>query len=371
MPYDTDKTFKIAYERVKKYVEYKSNGKLIDFKKNKFIDAEEGYKHEILKSAQNSLIRNTWKVEEVGNGDITKYVKRSLQTNIKYKGESSSNNLIDWRKIDDFNKRKFSSKEERLFFDFFKSKKKPEECFRKMEAYDYPYQVIAYLFFINNPQAYSPISQRRFDRIFDNLGIDFKTSNCRSWENYSEFNQIIKNTRKLLSKKHPNINLLDAHSFLWIYGTTLEGKDINVSSPEESNLSNNTPTNNSIDSSIIKDEDIESKNTEGKEKYKLHRTLERDSSIGKIAKKKRLQNEGSLSCDVCGFDFLKVYGEIGEGYIEAHHTIPVSEIREARKTKLSEIALVCANCHRMLHRQSGKTLSIHDLKLIISNTKST
>ena len=124
--------------------------------------------------------------------------------------------------------------------------------------------------------------------------------------------------------------------------------------------------------SNIKTEDIESAFPEGKEKYKIHRTLERDSSIGKKAKESRMDTVGELRCDVCQFSFSDKYGELGAGFIEAHHTIPVSQLKGNRKTNINEMALVCSNCHRMLH--SGKELlSITELKKIVNakNSKNT
>ncbi|WP_144467670.1 HNH endonuclease [Bacillus toyonensis] len=38
-------------------------------------------------------------------------------------------------------------------------------------------------------------------------------------------------------------------------------------------------------------------------------------------------------------------------FIEGHHTIPVSQLKEGEKTKIEDIIMVCANCHRMLHRR--------------------
>jgi predicted HNH restriction endonuclease len=64
-----------------------------------------------------------------------------------------------------------------------------------------------------------------------------------------------------------------------------------------------------------------------------------------------LQLHGKLKCEVCQFDFKDHYGDIGEGYIEGHHTKPISEMNENELTILEDIALVCANCHRMLHRK--------------------
>lgn len=112
-------------------------------------------------------------------------------------------------------------------------------------------------------------------------------------------------------------------------------------------------------------EDDESAYPEGKERYSQHRSYERDSNLAKKAKKKRLHSTGKLQCDVCSCDFRVMYGELGKGFIEAHHTVPVAKLRGKRKTNLSEMALVCSNCHRMLHR--GETLlSIKELRSIIA-----
>lgn len=116
-----------------------------------------------------------------------------------------------------------------------------------------------------------------------------------------------------------------------------------------------------INISEIRIEDEELTFKEGKEKFIQHRSKERDSRVGKLAKKKRLEEKGELRCDVCNFSFFKTYGTIGEGYIEAHHTVPISEINDERETKIEEIALVCSNCHRMLHI-GKKLLSIDELK---------
>ncbi|RZK29449.1 MAG: HNH endonuclease, partial [Hymenobacter sp.] len=60
---------------------------------------------------------------------------------------------------------------------------------------------------------------------------------------------------------------------------------------------------------------------------------------------------GSMACEVCGFDFEAAYGELGAGYIEVHHTKPVHTLAPGTKTKLADLALLCANCHRMAHRR--------------------
>lgn len=110
-------------------------------------------------------------------------------------------------------------------------------------------------------------------------------------------------------------------------------------------------------------EEEESRHPEGAALYRLHRQLERDTTLAKKAKQKRLAETGCLWCDVCGFDFEREYGVLGAGFIEAHHTIPVSELTGETKTQLADLALVCSNCHRMLHR-GPQLLTIDELRAL-------
>lgn len=103
---------------------------------------------------------------------------------------------------------------------------------------------------------------------------------------------------------------------------------------------------------------------EGKEAYKTHKIRERNPKVIKRAKWKFKKQNGSLYCEVCGFNFKDKYGDIGEDYIEGHHSVPVSEIPEDYKTKPEDIVLVCSNCHRMLHRKRP-WLSKEQLKELI------
>ncbi len=104
---------------------------------------------------------------------------------------------------------------------------------------------------------------------------------------------------------------------------------------------------------------------EGKVLFQLHRTRERNSSLVRRKKAQVLKEVGYLSCEVCGFNFSDFYGSVGEGFIECHHIVPLSQLRPGQRTKLSDLGLVCANCHRMLHR-GGEKLSIPALHRLIS-----
>ena len=99
---------------------------------------------------------------------------------------------------------------------------------------------------------------------------------------------------------------------------------------------------------------------------RLHRYRERSRKITNTKKKQFMKRHGRLYCEVCNFDFVETYGERGSGFIECHHTMPVSKMEPGRKTKLSELALVCANCHRMIHSKRP-WLEVEQLKSLLKS----
>jgi 5-methylcytosine-specific restriction protein A len=103
---------------------------------------------------------------------------------------------------------------------------------------------------------------------------------------------------------------------------------------------------------------------EGQLLYKLHKIRERDPKIVKLKKKQVWQKCGCLACEACGFDYHKVYGTLGEGFIECHHIEPLAGYDATRETKLADLALLCANCHRMIHR-NGQVKSMEELRKCI------
>jgi 5-methylcytosine-specific restriction protein A len=80
-----------------------------------------------------------------------------------------------------------------------------------------------------------------------------------------------------------------------------------------------------------------------------HRARERSLRDEKIAQAKAA-HDGRLPCEVCGFDFLEVYGDIGRDYAQVHHLKPLGDRTKPSLTRLDELAIVCANCHAMAHR---------------------
>ena len=102
---------------------------------------------------------------------------------------------------------------------------------------------------------------------------------------------------------------------------------------------------------------------EGRRIEKLHKSRERSSRVVALAKQKYSEdNKGNLPCEVCGFDFRSKYGDRGIHFIEAHHKVPLNKLDKMKSTatKVEDLAMVCANCHRMLHRKP--LASIKDLR---------
>jgi len=56
-------------------------------------------------------------------------------------------------------------------------------------------------------------------------------------------------------------------------------------------------------------------------------------------------------CKVCGFEFGKIYGQLGQGYIEVHHKTPVSKMGGSYTVDpVKDLVPLCSNCHSMAHR---------------------
>ena len=99
-------------------------------------------------------------------------------------------------------------------------------------------------------------------------------------------------------------------------------------------------------------------NVEGKPVLKSHQARERDLKIVKEKKQVVFEEKQALPCEVCGFDFFQRYGEAGWKFIECHHKVPLAEpTNDKLPTQLIDLALVCSNCHRMLHRPPWKSLN--------------
>lgn len=84
-------------------------------------------------------------------------------------------------------------------------------------------------------------------------------------------------------------------------------------------------------------------------RHRLRESALRDKKIQSVLS----ASGGRLRCEVpgCGFDYFEVYGELGREFAHVHHKNPLGDRSAPSETKLSELAIVCANCHAMIHRR--------------------
>lgn len=108
--------------------------------------------------------------------------------------------------------------------------------------------------------------------------------------------------------------------------------------------------------------------SEGRKLLKSHIQRERNHSLISMAKERFIKENGRLYCQICEFSFSEVYGELGDGFIEAHHSKAVSEMKDDEKTRIEDIVMVCSNCHSMIHRRKP-WLTQQELKLILIKQK--
>jgi len=100
--------------------------------------------------------------------------------------------------------------------------------------------------------------------------------------------------------------------------------------------------------SALEPEEQENEFIEDYAAFRLHRRIERNSSLAK-----KVKDFHGYKCAACGFDFQKEYPGIKKNkYIEAHHLTPVSQLKGMRVSRnpKTDFVVLCPNCHRMIHR---------------------
>lgn len=94
----------------------------------------------------------------------------------------------------------------------------------------------------------------------------------------------------------------------------------------------------------------------------------RDAAIAHFTK------NGTIVCIACGFDYRASYGDHGQGYIEIHHRKPLSmyddeDLTTTIKLALKNVAPLCSNCHRMVHRMPAQVLTVEDLTDLVGRQR--
>ena len=67
-------------------------------------------------------------------------------------------------------------------------------------------------------------------------------------------------------------------------------------------------------------------------------------------------------CECCGTNFARRAGGLGARCLVVHHKKQIRDYDQPRETELSDLAVVCANCHMMIHANPARALTISQLR---------
>jgi 5-methylcytosine-specific restriction protein A len=102
---------------------------------------------------------------------------------------------------------------------------------------------------------------------------------------------------------------------------------------------------------------------EGRVLTRAHRRIERNSKLrSKLIRERR--NANLLRCDACLTTNPTADARLDDAIFDAHHLVPLST-QGSTTTRLHDVALLCANCHRLIHRliaTSGGWRTVKDLR---------
>ena len=123
-----------------------------------------------------------------------------------------------------------------------------------------------------------------------------------------------------------------------------------------------------IDRRIPQISDVDKSAIEGGLKMGSHFYRERSAKLVNAKKDEVFERDGKLCCEVCSFDFAATYGKFDKRYCEAHHKVALSEYDGEAETTSDDLAIVCSNCHRIIHLHDPM-LDIEELKKEIAKVR--
>lgn len=214
-------------------------------------------------------------------------------------------------------------------------------CFKDLTSlFGAKYGILAYLFFIKNPNRYLPVSPEKFDAILPLIGINHTMSHKCSWKNYNTFLEIVNDVKnRIISRLGYNISLLDTHSFLWILNT-IDSISLQLETSENySCVPPNFDLNLPEFSGVPIPKDNPSKRN-SKEKY-----------TGKPARKYAALKSADFKCEFDENHISFIRKSDGNNYTEGHHLIPLcySDDYNNSLDNVANIVSLCSNCHNQIH----------------------
>ncbi|WP_198662727.1 hypothetical protein [Primorskyibacter marinus] len=199
------------------------------------IVAWESYKPRVRDVALSRLGVDSWTEDQIGSGEIVTKVIDAIE--IQATHGDVTNNMVFWQNRYGHANREHralieaaatgtggSQTLERLLFQLYRTDRDEGAIFEELsEAVGAKYPLVAYLFFLKDMDRFMPIQPTGFDRVFGEIGLEFRTLRQCTWDNYSQFNAILDDLRTPIANLAglDDVRLIDAHSLLWVFSTLL------------------------------------------------------------------------------------------------------------------------------------------------------
>ena len=305
----------------------------------------EGYKYEIFKRGHELMMSVPWEKQGVLDTDvIPKAANQAL--NIIPADWSRQENLVDWQDtgiVATLSDAKLRALKVALLKLYTTSDE--EGAFNALVGvFGQKYALITYFYFLKDSSRFVIMRPIRFAEQFSLIGVPTACTARATWKNYQEFNAILGEVRDYLADcLDEDVTLLDAHSFVWslyvVAGYRNAGGMEIPDAPEgESYVA-----------------------TESRRIAYYTTKYERDPKLRREA----IRIHG-YRCAACGLSFEEKYGPLGHSFIEVHHLKPLYSLdEEVEVNPMTDMACLCANCHRMIHRRKNAILTVEDLKALI------
>lgn len=92
---------------------------------------------------------------------------------------------------------------------------------------------------------------------------------------------------------------------------------------------------------------------EGNRRLRHHYVIERSRSLRNVKLNRFRAEFGELRCELCGIKDNGNYPvQFSESIFEVHHRKPLSSFSESTRTRIEDLAVLCSNCHRAVHRNN-------------------
>jgi hypothetical protein len=211
----------------KSFVEQESGIPFSSLNAHPFVEKHEGYKYQTYRDGRENLAFQTWTRTDVGTGKI---ISRTIQA-IEIQG----NNLVQWQSRygdesrphhplhEALSARNDLKRIEEILFDLYHELDTEKSFEELIGIFGKKYSLIAYLLFLKDSSKYLPLAPSYFDDAFELLGVDFKTSQKCSWDNYSLYLLVMTELKRLLSDAlSSEVSLIDSHSFAWMLSSHMK-----------------------------------------------------------------------------------------------------------------------------------------------------